>query len=110
MILGASFVASAIGAAVLAVAGHLALSAAGALVLGLAAGIPFAACFAAATRTRPDAPAVAAAMVNMSGNLVIVFCTPLVGLTFSLPGDGRIGFAPFFVEDVRTFYRPLRAG
>ena len=32
-------------------------------------------------------------MVNMSGNLVIVFCTPLLGLAFSLPGDGRIGFA-----------------
>jgi hypothetical protein len=78
---------------VLAIAGPLALSAAGALLLGLAAGIPFAACFAAATRTRPDAPAVAAGMVNMSGNLVIVVCTPLLGLAFSLPGDGRIGFA-----------------
>jgi nitrate/nitrite transporter NarK len=93
LILGASFVASAVGTAVLAFAGPLALSAAGALLLGLAAGIPFAACFAAATRTRPDAPAVAAAMVNMSGNLVIVVCTPLLGLAFSLPGDGRVGFA-----------------
>jgi nitrate/nitrite transporter NarK len=93
LILGASFVASAIGTAVLAIGGPLALSAVGALVLGLASGIPFAACFAAATRTRPDAPAVAAAMVNMSGNLVIVVCTPLLGLAFSLPGDGRIGFA-----------------
>jgi nitrate/nitrite transporter NarK len=93
LILGASFVACAIGTAVLAIGGPLALSAVGALMLGLAAGIPFAACFAAATRTRPDAPAVAAAMVNMSGNLVIVVCTPLLGLAFSLPGDGRIGFA-----------------
>jgi MFS transporter, NNP family, nitrate/nitrite transporter len=93
LILGASFVASAVGTAVVAIAGPLALSAAGALLLGLAAGIPFAACFAAATRTRPDAPAVAAGMVNMSGNLVIVVCTPLLGLAFSLPGDGRIGFA-----------------
>jgi hypothetical protein len=32
-------------------------------------------------------------MVNMSANLVVVFCTPLLGLAFSLPGDGRIGFA-----------------
>ena len=93
LILGASFVASAVGAAILAIAGPLALSTFGALVLGLAAGIPFAACFAAATRTRPDAPAAAAAMVNMSGNIVIVFCTPLLGLAFSLPGDGRVGFA-----------------
>jgi nitrate/nitrite transporter NarK len=93
LILGASFVASAVGAAILAIAGPLALSTFGALVLGLAAGIPFAACFAAATRTRADAPAAAAAMVNMSGNIVIVVCTPLLGLAFSLPGDGRIGFA-----------------
>ena len=59
LILGASFVACAIGAAVLAIAGPLALSAAGALLVGLAAGIPFAACFAAAARIRPDAPAAA---------------------------------------------------
>jgi hypothetical protein len=32
-------------------------------------------------------------MVNMAANLVIVAGTPLVGLSFSLPGDGRIGFA-----------------
>jgi len=93
LILGASFVASGIGTALLAIAGPPALSAVGALVLGFAAGIPFAATFAAATRTRPDAPAVAAAMVNMSGNLVILVCTPLLGLAFSLPGEGRVGFA-----------------
>jgi hypothetical protein len=28
----------------------------------------------------------------MAGNVVIVVGTPLVGLAFSLPGDGRIGF------------------
>jgi nitrate/nitrite transporter NarK len=93
LILGGSFVASAIGTALLAIAGPAVLSAAGALLLGFAAGIPFASVFAAATRTRPDAPAVAAAMVNMSGNLIIVVCTPLLGLAFSLPGDGRVGFA-----------------
>ena len=31
-------------------------------------------------------------MINMCGSLLIVTATPLVGLTFSLPGDGRIGF------------------
>jgi predicted MFS family arabinose efflux permease len=91
--LAASFVASAAGTLVLASAGPPALSALAALLLGLAAGIPFAASFGAAARVRPDAPAAAIAMVNMAANLVIVAGTPLVGLSFSLPGDGRIGFA-----------------
>ena len=32
-------------------------------------------------------------MVNMAANLVIVAGTPLLGLGFSLPGDGQLGFA-----------------
>lgn len=90
--LAASFVASAAGTLVLAAGGPPAVSALGALLLGLAAGIPFAASFGAAARVRPDAPAAAIAIVNMAANLVIVAGTPLVGLSFSLPGDGRIGF------------------
>jgi hypothetical protein len=31
--------------------------------------------------------------VNTLGNAVEVVGTPLLGLAFSLPGDGRIGFA-----------------
>ena len=91
-ILTASYAASAAGTVVLAIAGPPALSALGALLLGLASGIPFAASLVAAARVRPDAPAAAIAMVNMSANLLIVVGTPLVGLTFALPGDGRIGF------------------
>lgn len=90
--LSASFAASAAGTLILAAAGPPALSALGALLLGLAAGIPFAASFGAAARVRPDAPAAAIAMVNMAANLLIVVATPLVGLSFVLPGDGRIGF------------------
>jgi len=90
--LAASFVASAAGTLILAAAGPPAVSALGALLLGLAAGIPFAASFGAAARVRPDAPAAAIAMVNMAANLVVVAGTPLLGLTFSLPGDGQIGF------------------
>jgi predicted MFS family arabinose efflux permease len=90
--LTASFAASAAGTVILAVAGPPALSALGALLLGLAAGIPFAASFGAAARVRPDAPAAAIAMVNMAANLLIVVATPLVGLSFALPGDGRLGF------------------
>jgi MFS-type transporter involved in bile tolerance (Atg22 family) len=31
-------------------------------------------------------------MVNGAASLVVIVCTPLLGLTFRLPGDGRIGF------------------
>ena len=91
-ILAASFAIAAAGTLILAIAGPPPLSAFGALILGLAAGIPFAASFSAAARVRPDAPAAAIAMVNMAANLLIVAGTPLVGLSFSLPGDGRVGF------------------
>lgn len=89
---GASIAAGATGTAVLAAAGPLALDVAAAALVGLAAGIPFAVAFTAAARTRPDAPAASVGFVNGAGSLAIVAGTPLLGLTFSLPGDGRIGF------------------
>jgi MFS family permease len=61
-------------------------------VLGLAAGLPFAMAFTGAAVARPDAPGAAVGFINAWASLVIVAGTPLVGLTFSLPGDGRIGF------------------
>ncbi len=64
----------------------------GAAVVGLASGIPFAMAFAGAAHERPDAPGAAVGFVNAWSSLVIVAGAPLVGLTFSLPGDGRIGF------------------
>src|SRR5579862_638740 len=63
-----------------------------AAVVGLAAGVPFAMAFTGAATTRPEAPGGAVGFVNAWASLVIVAGTPLVGLTFSLPGDGRIGF------------------
>ena len=63
-----------------------------AAVVGLAAGVPFAMAFTGAAHTRPDAPGAAVGFINAWASLVIVAGTPLVGLTFSLPGDGRIGF------------------
>ena len=60
---------------------------------GLAAGLPFAAVFAGAQRTRPDAPGAAVGFVNTWAIAVVVFGTPLLGLAFGLPGEGRIGFA-----------------
>jgi MFS family permease len=89
----ASFLVSAIGTAALAIASPFALAVAGAALVGLAAGIPFAPAFAGAARVRPDAPAAAVGLVNMVAAVTILVGTPLLGLAFSLPGDGRIGFA-----------------
>jgi Major Facilitator Superfamily len=65
----------------------------GAVIVGLAAGLPFAPAIGTAQRLRPDAPAAAVGVVNGFANLAILVLTPLIGLTFSLPGKGRIGFA-----------------
>ena len=81
------------GCALLAAPVPAALLAAGAVVTGLAAGLPFAPAIGTAQRLRPDAPAAAVGVVNGFANLAILVTTPLIGLTFSLPGDGRIGFA-----------------
>jgi MFS family permease len=82
------------GAAVgtLAIAKPLPLVIVAAAVAGLAAGIPFAPSFAGASRLRPDAPGAAVGAVNMVAAFVILAVTPLLGLTFSLPGGGRVGF------------------
>ncbi len=88
-----SLVGTSIGALLLAFGGPLALSALGAFVLGLAAGLPFAVIFAAAQRLRLDAPGSAIALVNACAVLTILVGTPLAGLAFELPGDGRLAFA-----------------
>lgn len=92
-LVGAGLVGTGLGAALLAIGGPLALSALGALILGLTAGLPFAAIFAAAQRARPDAPAAAIALVNACAVLTILVGTPLAGLAFELPSDGRVAFA-----------------
>lgn len=80
------------GAVVLALPLPYAALAAAAAVIGLAAGLPFPMAFTGAAATRPATPAAAVGFINAWAALVIVAGTPLVGLTFSLPGDGRIGF------------------
>jgi MFS family permease len=80
------------GVLVLAAAPPLWVAAVAALAVGLAAGFPFAAVFDMTLRIRPDAPAAAVGLVNGAAVLVILVCTPLAGLTFSLPGDGRLAF------------------
>jgi predicted MFS family arabinose efflux permease len=89
----ASLGAGAVGCALLAAPVPAALLAVGAVVAGLAAGLPFAPAIGTAQRLRADAPAAAVGVVNGFANLVILVATPLIGLTFSLPGNGRIGFA-----------------
>jgi predicted MFS family arabinose efflux permease len=91
-LLVASIVAGSLALAVLATPAPLGLLAAAAAVAGLAAGVPFATAFAGAQRRRPDAPAAAIGLVNAAATVTIVVGTPLVGLTFSLVGHGRIGF------------------
>jgi MFS family permease len=88
-----SLAAGAVGTGLLAVADPLAVAVVGAVLIGLAAGIPFAPAFTGAALVRPDAPGAAVGLVNGAASLVAIAATPLLGLTFSLPGDGRIGFA-----------------
>jgi MFS family permease len=90
--IAASFVAGGIAIGVLAAAKPLPLMIAAALIVGLAAGIPFAPSFAGASRLRPDAPGAAIGAVNMVAATVILVGTPLLGVSFSLPGGGRTGF------------------
>ncbi len=86
-------VVAAVGAALLAVTGPLGLSVLGSALLGLAVGTPFAAVMGAAQRLRPDAPAAAVGLVNGVAVTTILVGTPLAGLAFALPGDGRLAFA-----------------
>jgi MFS family permease len=88
----AGLVAGAAGTLALLAAGPPWLAALGAVLLGVGGGVAFAPAFTAAARLRPDAPAAAAGVVNGAALAVALVGTPLVGLTFSLPGEGRIGF------------------
>jgi MFS family permease len=92
-LLAASMVAGAGGTVLLLLDLPLPVRCVGAAVLGLAAGIPFAAAFSGAQTLRPDAPGAAIGFVNSCATLVIIVGTVLVGAAFSLPGHGRIGFA-----------------
>jgi MFS family permease len=88
----AAFVVGGGAIALLAVGRPLALVVPAAALVGLAAGIPFASAFAGAQRLIPDAPAAAVGAVNLAATIVILVGTPLLGLTFALPGGGRTGF------------------
>jgi MFS family permease len=91
--LAASIVGGTAGTLALIVADPAWLAVLGALLVGIGAGIPFSPAFTGAAVARPDAPAAAVGLVNTAANLVVLVGTPLVGLSFSLSGEGRLGFA-----------------
>lgn len=91
-LVAAALVGVSLGSFLLALGGSFALSTLGSLALGLMAGLPFAVIFAAAQRVRPDAPGAAIALVNACAVLTILVGTPLAGLAFALPSDGRLAF------------------
>jgi MFS family permease len=91
-LLGVSMVLGAIGTLVLLSNVLLPARIVGAALLGLAAGLPFAAAFTGAQWIRRDAPAAAVGFINTCATLLIVVGAPLVGFTFALPGHGRVGF------------------
>jgi MFS family permease len=92
-ILAASFLAGTLGTVVLLAAPGSGLDAAAAALIGAAAGIPFGFTIARATRAWPQAAGAAVGAMNIYPVLAIVCGAPLVGLTFSLAGRGRVGFA-----------------
>jgi len=108
VLVGVGLAGTSVGALLLALGGPLAVSALGALVLGLTAGVPFAVIFATAQSTRPDAPAAAIALVNACAVLAILVGTPLAGLAFELPSDGRLAFVVIAVLAAAALV-PLRA-
>ncbi|HVC87744.1 MAG TPA: MFS transporter [Gaiellaceae bacterium] len=91
-IIAAGFVLGGVGMAGLAVAKPLPLVVVAAVLVGFSAGLPFAPSFTGAARARPDAPGAAIGAVNMAAAVLILVGTPIVGLTFSLPGGGRSAF------------------
>ena len=92
-LIAASLLLGAAGTAVLATAPSPLLAVPAAAAVGIASGIPFGLVMRAVAAARPEAPATAVGFTNMLANLVALVATPLIGLSFSLPGGGRLGFA-----------------
>jgi Major Facilitator Superfamily len=91
-VVAASIVAGVAGTFALVAADPVWLAVLGALLVGLGAGIPFSPSFTGAAATRADAPAAAVGFVNTAANFVVLVGTPLLGLAFSVEGEGRLGF------------------
>lgn len=73
--------------------GTAAAAVAGAALVGLGGGLPFGTLFTGAARAHPQQVGTAMAAMNMYALVAVIVGIPLVGVTFALPGAGRIGFA-----------------
>lgn len=80
------------GCVALTAAGPVWLSVIGCALVGVASGIPWTYVFTRAPNVIPQASGSALAVVSGLPLLLAITGVPLVGLTFALPGDGRIGF------------------
>lgn len=89
----AGLASGAIGTAILALGPPLALGVVASTAVGIGAGVPFGPVFSSAQRLRSDRPAAAVGLINSSANAAVVAGVPLLGLTFSVAGDGRVGLA-----------------
>lgn len=110
--IAAAFLAGTAGVVVLVLAPSGLLDGLAAGLVGLAAGIPFGATVAGAVESYPQAAGAAVGAMNVYPVLTIVAGAPLVGLSFGLPGDGRIGFgvlAAVWVAALRVIPRNLVA-
>jgi nitrate/nitrite transporter NarK len=65
----------------------------GTSLVGVAGGLPFGLVLSNAAMLCPERPGLAVAVTNAYPIAVIVLGVPLVGLSFQIPGHGRIGFA-----------------
>lgn len=92
-VIAVSVVLGAAGGAVLASGAPAPLLVLATAAVGMAAGLPFGPVLTAAVRSLPGSPGAAVGAMNLYAVVTIVVGAPLLGLTFSLPGDGRIGFA-----------------
>ena len=101
--IAAALVAGAIGTLLLLVR-SLVVAGIGACVVGVAAGLPFAAAFATAQRLRPENPATAVALVNALANGVILLVTPIVGIAIAAGGA-----VPAFAAVAALWLLPLVA-
>lgn len=80
------------GTALLSLAPAPGLAVVGALAVGLGAGLPFGPIVAGLGRTFSSSPGTAFGAMNLYALVLIVIGSPLLGLSFTLPGEGLIGF------------------
>lgn len=82
-----------------------------AALIGLSGGIPFGPALYGAGKAFPESAGAAAGVVNTFAGTLILVGTPLMALTFTLPGEGRLGFYVVAVlwAAVALFVPPTRA-